>query len=517
MSTINDIRARFEGVLIREAKWHSEMFKQYNLFKQGGRWVAPKRTEIIRAEFDSSDPVEDIRKFLAISGLQEDDYNIESGQFSGKFDSWGITLNVNHDWFGKTLKKGETYAIINAVDTSSGVKQVIGDKDLTPDRLNVTKNMVGNFLSAENLMEYVSRQLESAIQDENYIDFCKDLMKAIYDYKPSSTYDDVYDMGSETQKFDIRYDLSRYVDVIDPKSIKVIDKDFGEILGGLLMFDLINKQGITTGLSFPAESNAPLTDFVFNGLEVSSKAGKGAKPSASGYIKQINDYINKTGYILDQDEKEVMDKILNPLGSKIRERPNQKYLVRSSYSTTFTNSVNLFNLHLDDNSAWAHFLKYSGLLATDINRDDIIQTFINLKMRGELHAFISKFVKLADLKKSRGRLGKLINNLLFSKNEDDAALALDFILSRGEFDIVIGIILYGCSKELEKDVNSKYGKTLSGLINKATRVKQLYMNTNIKKNQISFTLKSMDISDFKLGTLNGIDSWKLKSITISMI
>jgi len=517
MNTINDIRARFEGILIREAKWHSEMFKHYNLFKQGGRWVTPKRTEIIRAEFNSDDPITDIKTFLSISGLQEDDYSIESGQFSGKFDSWGITLNMNHDWFGKTLKKGETYAIINAVDTSDGVKQVIGDKDLTPDRLNVTHNVVGNFLSAENLIEYVSRQLESKIQDENYIDFCKDLMKAVYDYKPPSTYDDVYDMGSETQKFDIRYDLSKYVGIIDPKSIKAIDKDFGEILGGLLMFDLIKKQGITTGLSFPTESNAPLTDFVFNGLGVSSKAGKGAKPSASGYIKQINDYINKTGYVLDQREKEVMDKILNPLSSKIKERPNQKYLVRSSYSTTFTNSINLFNLHLDDNSSWAHFLKYSGLLSTDINRDDIIQAFINLKMRGELHAFISKFVKLADLNKSRGRLGKLINNLLFSKNEDDASLALDFILSRGEFDIVIGIILYGCSKELEKDVNSKYGKVLSGLINKATRVKQLYMNTNIKNNQISFTMKSMDISDFKIGTLNGIDSWKLKSITISMI
>ena len=83
----------------------------------------------------------------------------------------------------------------------------------------------------------------------------------------------------------IDYNLSEYVGKIDPKSIKTIQKDFGEVLGWIFMFNLIGKTG--SGLKFPTESNLELVDFFFNGLQISSKAGKGAKASAGGYITAI--------------------------------------------------------------------------------------------------------------------------------------------------------------------------------------------------------------------------------------
>lgn len=520
MSTYKDIRTKFQVVLNENikypSKWMKDMHKAYNTLNPNGRWIAPKSKtgvqELLRAELDNSAPEDDIARFLAICGIAQDDYSIESGDISGKFDSWLITMGVDHDYFGKKLSAGTTYGIVNAIDFSGGVKQVIGDKDLTPDRLQVTQDKVGVITSPENLLKLVNTRLDSLISDENYLEFCKELLIAVYGYTPSKVYADINDLGSDEKVFDIVHDLSKYVDLIDAKSIKVIEKDFGEILGGLLMFNLVRKIGPGNGLAFPSDSNAPLTDFYFDGLGVSSKAGKGAKPSSSGFIKQINAHVAKTGYKLTPEEQEVMDKVLNPLVSTYKERKNVKFLKKSSYSTTFTNSVRLFEIHLGGGTAWDYWKGQTGL-SGEINRDDFIESFITLKENGNLNSTLSQFVNMTKIKSSKADVKKLLT----ARNEQESLDALDLIMAKGKFDILIGIILYGCSKELQKHINSNYSEILSGLINKATQVKQLYMKTKIKKGLIGFKLKSMDVSKFMLGTLNGIESWKLKAITISML
>lgn len=520
MSTYKDIRTRFEVVLNENlrypSKWMKDMHIAYNTFNPNGRWIAPKSKtgvqELLRAELDNSSPEDDIVRFLAICGIAQDDYSIESGDISGKFDSWLITMNVDYDYFGKKLSAGTTYGIVNAIDFSGGVKQVIGDKDLTPDRLQVTQDKIGVITSPENLLKLVNTRLDSLISDENYLEFCKELLIAVYGYTPSKVYTDINDLGSDEKVFDIIHDLSKYVDLIDAKSIKVVEKDFGEILGGLLMFNLVRKIGPGNGLAFPSDSNAPLTDFYFDGLGVSSKAGKGAKPSSSGFIKQINAHVAKTGYKLTPEEQEVMDKVLNPLVSTDKERKNVKFLKKSSYSTTFTNSVKLFQTHLGGGTAWDYWKAQTGL-SGEINRDDFVESFITLKENGNLNSTLSQFVNMTKIKSSKADVKKLLT----ARNEQESIDAFDLIMAKGKFDILIGIILYGCSKELQKHINANYSETLSGLINKATQVKQLYMKTKIKKGLIGFKLKSMDVSKFILGTLNGIESWKLKAITISML
>lgn len=523
MSTYKDIRTKFEVALNENikypSKWMKDMHIAYNTFNPNGRWIAPKSKtgvqELLRAELDNSAPEDDIVRFLAICGIAQDDYSIESGDISGKFDSWLITMNVDYDYFGKKLSAGTTYGIVNAIDFSGGVKQVIGDKDLTPDRLQVTQNIVGIITSPEKLLEILSKpggRLESVINDKNYLDFCKELLIAVYGYTPSKRYTDINDLGTDEKVFDIVHDFSKYVDLIDAKSIRAIEKDFGEILGGLLMFNLVKKIGPGNGLSFPTESNAPLTDFTFDGLNVSSKAGKGAKPSSSGFIKQINAHVAETGYTLTPEEQEVMDKVLNPLVSTDKERKNVKFLKKSSYSTTFTNSVKLFEIHLGGGTAWDYWKGQTGL-SGEINRDDFVESFITLKENGNLNSTLSQFVNMTKIKSSKADVKKLLT----ARNEQESIDALDLIMAKGKFDILIGIILYGCSKELQKHINANYSETLSGLINKATQVKQLYMKTKIKKGLIGFKLKSMDVSKFILGTLNGIESWKLKAITISML
>lgn len=508
--TLGDIRARFAAAAaLRESKlpaWQQDMMATYSTFKSNGRWIAPKTGEIVRAEFDLDNPEEDIEKFLALSGIAPDEYSIETGNFSGKFDSWGITLNTDKDFFGKILKKGQTWGIINAVDFSAGTAQIIGDKDLTPDKLG----LAGNYASQEAIVMAAKEAIRSNVSQPDYVNFCNELIDA--STKHNQVFKTVDDIEGIKQEYTINHDLSQYTDLIDAKSVRAIEKDFGEILGGIFMFSIVGEDG--TGLTFPKESNLEMVDFFFNGLAVSSKAGKGAKASASGYIAAINRTMKDAKWVPTPEENETIEKVLKPLSEPAKEPRNTKFLSRSRSSSTFSNTVNLFNIHLGSGSAWQYWLSATGMPAGNLNRDGVIQSFITLKENGNLHKTLSKFLSMVGISSSGGKLGSFVNALIKSKNEANSAEALDVILEKELYDILIGIILYGCSKELQKEINSKYQASLTSIINKSTTVKQLYLNFKVKSNLIKFGIKSMENSEFVIGSLNGIDSWGIKSITI---
>ena len=82
--------------------------------------------------------------------------------------------------------------------------------------------------------------------------------------------------------------------------------------------------------------------------------------------------------------------------------------------------------------------------------------------------------------------------------------------------MLIGTVLYGSTKELVPLLNKEFAETMSGLINMAFSAKQLYLNMNIKKGSLIFTMKSMKTEDFEIKGLNGVDSWSVKGLGISM-
>jgi len=508
MGTFNDIRARFEMAINEVAKWKESMQTAYNGFKQGGRWIEPKTGEIMRCEFDPEEPENDIADFLMLSGIKADDYSIEPANYSGKFDSWGVTFNKPISFYGKDIKPNVAYAVINAVDFSGKGPQIIGDKDLTPDKLGLP----GTFQSQTALIDSAKASISRTITQPDYIEFCHKLIDAVATQKES--FNDVSKIEGIKQEFIINYDLNEYADKIDAKSIKTIEKDFGEILGGIFMFSLIGEDG--SGVTFPQESNLKLVDFFFDGLAISSKAGKGAKASSSGYVAAIESAIKQANWQPTVEELDVLDKLLRPLVAKPSEPDNSIFLKGSRSSGTFSNSVRLFNAHLDSKSAWSYWIDETRMPAGNLNRDAIVQSFIDLKENGKLNKTISNFTRMTNIKSSGGKNGKLVNALIKARNEKQSVQALNDILDQGLYDILIGLILYGASKELQVVINNQYGDALTSIINKSTTVKQLYLDFKIKKDQIKFTIKAMENSNFKLGTLNGIDSWKTKAISIYM-
>ena len=512
MSTFNDIRTRFQVALNEASKlsaWKKDMHVAYQTFNPNGRWVEPKNTEIVRAEFDIENEEEDIEKFLSIAGINPNDYDLVTGNYSGTFNSWGVKMKKDYDFFGKKLESGKEYAIINALDFSGGSVKVIGDKDLTPDKLDLS----GSYKSKESIISSATSAIERNVTNPDYQNFCIDLIKAVSEYE--KIYDTVDDVHGSNEDFSITTDLSKYRELIDAKSIKAIEKDFGEILGGIFMFNIIADPG--SGLSFPSESNLALVDFFFNGLAVSSKAGKGAKASASGYISAINNSMKASNTSLSVKESEAIEKVLKPLEQAPNEPKNTTYLNRSRGSSTFSNTIDLFNIHLKGGSSWNFWTKSTKLNRGNINRDAIIQSFVDLKESNNLHKTLSKFVSMTDLNVgSSGKLNYLIIPLIKSKNEKDAQIALDKILEEKEYDILIGIVLYACSKELQKVINQNYSETITSIINKSLSVKQLYLDMKIKSNLIKFSIRSMETGKFLIGTLNGIDTWGMKALPIYM-
>ncbi len=294
MGTIGDIRTRFE-VAINEAKlevWKATMKKAYfNLYPEGkgGRWINPSGTgEIMRAYFIGDDTEEEIEKFLELNGVKAEYYGgyLKTSNASGSFDSWEITMNTNCNWFGKTLKSGETYYIINARKTSGDTVAAIGDKDTTPNKLEITDIQYPTKLQA---IDATKESIKAKINDQDCAAFMNELIDVVDNFKTTPV-GEAKDLANTDTSYTITHDFSKYIDVIDRVSVLNIAKDFGEVLGGILMFNLTNKHG--AGLLFPEASNEAVVDFRFDKMDVSSKAGKkGATPSASGFLNKLNDAI----------------------------------------------------------------------------------------------------------------------------------------------------------------------------------------------------------------------------------
>jgi len=525
MGTIGDIRTRFE-VAINEAKlevWKATMKKAYfNLYPEGkgGRWINPSGTgEIMRAYFIGDDTEEEIEKFLELNGVKAEYYGgyLKTSNASGSFDSWEITMNTNCNWFGKTLKSGETYYIINARKTSGDTVAAIGDKDTTPNKLEITDIQYPTKLQA---IDATKESIKAKINDQDCAAFMNELIDVVDNFKTTPV-GEAKDLANTDTSYTITHDFSKYIDVIDRVSVLNIAKDFGEVLGGILMFNLTNKHG--AGLLFPEASNEAVVDFRFDKMDVSSKAGKkGATPSASGFLNKLNDAIEVKEWKLNKKEANFIENFSKVILAKQSEASNTRYCKGTRGSGTFSSTVNLLNNFKI--KSWNYWASQSGMPTQNIGRDDIIHSFVQLKEAGKLHTTLNSFSKMVGgLKGNSGKTSsaaaKMTAKFLSAKNEKQAVSVLDEILKIDKasiYDVLVGTVIYGSTKELVPLLNKEFGETMSGLINMAFSAKQLYLQMNIKKGSLIFTMKSMKTSKFEIKGLNGVDSWITKGLGISM-
>jgi len=532
MRTLGDIRTRFEMAMNEASGNPAWRIKSeaayYSMFPKegGGRWIMPgKSHEIMRAWFGSSEPEADAQKFLEFNGLKSEYYSntLTPSNKSGSFDSWSITITTKCEVFGKTFKVGEKWHIVNArKESNTGAVAIIGDKDTTPNKMHMTNIL---FKTIDHVKSFSKDKIKEVLFDEDYIEFMEELVDVVANFKPSGSdiSKDTLTMATKSTTYKIPHNFSKWDGIIDAISVANIKKDFGEVLGGILMFKIIKEHGV--GLLFPEDENEAVVDFVFNNLHVSSKADEGGNASASGYLKKINAAISdKTRWKgLSKEEEDFIKNVSAHILDEPKEPKNNTYYTKSKGSGTLSSTAILCNKHLPRTSAWFYWASATGMDIHSLNRDAIVQSFVRLKEQGDAHSTLSTYLKKAGgftVKRGSSEGAIMTKRLVTSKNEEEIAEVIDDILKSDKaslYNVLVGIIIYTSSNDLVDVLNDKYASTMSGLINKALSAKQLYLKFNITRGYMEFQMKSMEVSDFKIAGLNGADTWMSKGLSIKMI
>jgi hypothetical protein len=533
-----DFSLMLEELLFEEKKskptgWHVKLREAYlSLFGANQYFIDPSgKKEIMRADFilgKIGESEDNLINFLSTAAkLREDQYEIEEvgvgGAGSGSFPGFIVKFKENIDWFGKALNANEEYYIVNAKKTvnlgGEATSALIGDKQTTPSALGLN----GYWPNKDSIIVAAKTEVNSRIANADCQRFMNSLIDLVAKWKGNVT-NAKETMKFKEEKYKINIDLKEYIDLIDSVSINNIQKDFGEVLGGIFMFSLV--KGFVRGLEFPIESNTELVDFYFDGISISSKAGsRGAKASVTGYKNAIEKQWKESNYTPTPIEQEVKD-FLDILTEDAKEPKNTEYLKSAGSSSIFSGSINLFDRFLSSGkNRWTYFRNYCSDPVNTINRDTIIKVFVDQRNNndGSFHEFIQGIVSAGykgadkEKEKEKGRDAILTEKLLKSRNDEDAKEWFDVIMKEDRGGrILVGLIVYYCSADLKQLLNAKYGKTLSEMINKAVKVNQLMLSIKIKTDYLIFTIKPMSYNEFELGTLNGIATWGTKKMTISM-
>lgn len=242
---------------------------------------------------------------------------------------------------------------------------------------------------------------------------------------------------------------------LTPQDINSISNDFGEVLGSAVL----GKKFKSMDLIFPV-GNEPIVDFIINGYKVSSKSGGGAAASLTKLIQDIDPKSKKT-----KEEKQLLD-VLKPLTlDKSSGTVGDKWLM-------IAKNLNLPGLEI-----------LSKIMKTPI--ENITTKSINdyITKKGFSKAYDSfqpffKFIKSTPTKEKDYNPSKY-------------------------YGIIVGPISKYVQDEMNK--NETYLNALSSIISKYD-IKQLYLDTELKKGSLNFYIKSFTDPSNKFVFVGGISA-----------
>lgn len=461
---INESRLTKKNI---ESFWSSS-YEKYSKTKD---WVNPSsRTgdtnEVLRANFGSNDgkAESDIENFLLqMASIKRTDYFIEMipvGVISGDYAAYKITfVNPTTDSLGQSYKKGDFFVITNKykVSKQTGIAAVIGKKALTPDAMGLP---LSQYKNAASLFSSVESFVKGTNYPDNYKNFIlQSTREVMADPKNSGTFDD-FEFYSTSNKTQITYDITDALfDDIDQISISNFANDYGEVLGGFMLFNILKDPG--HGLRYPTASNERLVDFYFDDYSISSKAGGGGTPSGDTIIQKIYSIHNQGNLSFDTvPEMDFLNNVVKPW-------VNPPKLSRSDI---YNNVMNLCSINITDksNSGYWYLSTVTNLQPSQLTEDAVIKYF------DSLHENTDEFKKV---------LSTIWSKSGFSwgqKMLDD--YTKDYMTMKKK----IGPIFYPLMVEVVKELNSRYRDQLTKYSQMVTDVKQIYLDVNIKRGTFTF-------------------------------
>ena len=422
--------------------------------------------EVLRAGFGPNDGTAEtnIDKFLLKSGLKRKHYEIEMlpiGVISADYNAYKINITkATSNRLRQNYVPSEFFIITNRfkISKKTGEAAVIKPKDLTPDKMGLP---VREYKDSSALLSAVSQFIESTKYPENFKNFIlESTREVISNSKNGGKFKD-FDQYANAPTQQLIYSISESLfEGIDMLSIKNFQNDYGEVLGGFMLFNLLNSYG--TGLRYPTASNEKLVDFYFDDYSISSKAGKGGTPSGDTILQRIYSSYKEGNLSFDTIEEQDFN------NNVIQVWVSPKKLSRSGiYNTVF----NLANVNIPDgnDSGYWYLSQITKLQPDNLEQEKVV------KYLDELHEDKDEWFKtIRELWKRSG----------FSWNEKMLEEYYNKYPDMGRNRV--GIVFYPIMVEVTKTLNSKYAKELTKFSQMVTDVKQLYLDVIVKKGIFQF-------------------------------
>ena len=445
-----------------------------------------KSKEVLRANFGANDgeAVKNIQLMMKKLRVKDRDYKIEeidSATFipeigetlSGQFNTYKITFNKGVKILNQAYLPGESIYITNRykVSKKTGEAAVIKTKDITPDAMGLPAREYHN---AAPLISAIKSYVAKTSYPDRYKEFMVDSAEAILkDSKNSGLFRDFETYANYGSP--IIYNVGvPFFEGIDQVSIANFSNDFGEVLGGLMMFNVIKDTG--DGLRYPTASNEKLVDFYFDDYRISSKAGGGGTPSGSTIMGSIDNAVKKGDLSLDVDETTFYDSVVKPWLNP----------PKLDKSTTYNSVMKLANDQLGPNqgSGYSFLLQEAKLNEASVTRDNINKFLDNLtKTPDDFDSFLNTFIL---------KTGSFRGKVDAPKYREEYIKRMD----SGD-SLRVGLVFYPIMVETARVLNEKYSQILTQLTQKVSDVKQVYLDTKVSKGAFIFKTKKFSSANFK--------------------
>lgn len=425
--------------------------------------------EVLRANFGPNDGTAEksIKDFLLKhAGIKPNTYKIESlpvGVISSDYAAYKIIIQR-----GVKNKLGQDYGISDffiitnryKISKKTGEASVIGRKDLTPDRLGVAKPNGIEYHNAAALYAKVEPKIKALKYPDNYKEFILQSTREVMDSSNSGKFTDFKKYANAPTQI-LNYKITESLfDGIDQLSIQNFQNDYGEILGGFMLFNLLQDTG--KGIRYPINSNEKLVDFYFDNYAISSKAGRGGTPSGDTIIQRISSM-----YLDDKlDFSTIQEQDFYNYVIKVWTNPTK--LARSGIYNTV---MNLCSVNITDkaNSGYWYLIAESKLQPNLLTQDSVV-SFLD-----ELHLDENKFKEFLNTLWTRSGM---------AWNDKKLNAAYDGYIALGRNRI--GVVFYPLMVEATKILNEKFTKQLTQYSQLVTDVKQLYLDVLVKKGLFQF-------------------------------
>lgn len=481
-------------------KWEAE----YNKWKRNGDTTAPsRRLEVLRADFgyNNGTAESNVKSFLLNNvHLDESDFSLGEifpGNYvpeirrdlSGKYHGFEIKFNNNVTIFGKNYRKNDIIYITNKfIQTKSGAKAIFLKKTLTPEAVGITGK---NYHTAPEFLSDIRKFVNRSNFPDKYKNFLINSCEIIYkNNRTNNIYED-FDEYSKSRRAIIYNTGDSHFEGIDSISINNFQNDFGELLGSFMLFNILRKTG--SGAIYPSASNEPLIDFYFDGYKISSKAGKGASPSAGTAMRLIDNAYKKEEIIFDNEETEFYESV-------VKHWLNPPKLARS---TIYSTIMKLAYLHNGPKSAFNYMIDKFNLTIDTITQENLLTQLDNLvQNKDSFMSFLSEFISLS------GASSKIASDQYYDQ----------YIKKMESRDANrIGLVFYPIMVETEISLNEKFSNVLTKLVQKVTNIKQVYLDVKVKDNSFIFKTLEFKSSDFVFNRAGSINNPFLKTMAIRMI